>query len=359
MFEAVEGMLAEHAELEPRLGAPETHADARLAKELNQRYAALSSIIGAWRDWQTLGDDLGAARELASRGLRRSPRRSEALWPAAPRGRGAAAPAARAARRGRRQGRDPRGEVGRGRRGVGAVRRRPAAHVHPVRRGARLEGRDPRRRRVRPRRLQVGDRRGEGEGHPRAGRGAVRPAQVRGRRAPGPAGAGHRVAGPGAHQRRRRPGLPRGRADRRPDRRQRPAHRRLPQQRAGWSERQHHRLRGPDHPRARPASWPAARTRRASCRTRSRRCGSCAPGCWPPPRRRPTPRPATARRSQVRTVDRSERIRTYNFPENRISDHRTGYKAYNLDQVLDGDLQPVLDSCIEADLAARLEALEQ
>jgi peptide chain release factor 1 len=65
------------------------------------------------------------------------------------------------------------------------------------------------------------------------------------------------------------------------------------------------------------------------------------------------------RRSQVRTVDRSERIRTYNFPENRISDHRTGYKSYNLDQVLDGDLQPVLDSCIEADLASRLEALEQ
>ena len=65
-----------------------------------------------------------------------------------------------------------------------------------------------------------------------------------------------------------------------------------------------------------------------------------------------------ARRSQVRTVDRSERIRTYNYPENRISDHRTGYKSYNLDQVLDGDLQPVLDSCVEADLAARLEALE-
>ncbi|HEX6148819.1 peptide chain release factor 1 [Nocardioides sp.] len=65
-----------------------------------------------------------------------------------------------------------------------------------------------------------------------------------------------------------------------------------------------------------------------------------------------------ARRSQVRTVDRSERIRTYNFPENRISDHRTGYKAYNLDQVLDGDLDPVLASCVEAELEARLEALE-
>ncbi|QZY30185.1 peptide chain release factor 1 [Nocardioides coralli] len=65
-----------------------------------------------------------------------------------------------------------------------------------------------------------------------------------------------------------------------------------------------------------------------------------------------------ARRSQVRTVDRSERIRTYNFPENRISDHRTGYKAYNLDQVLDGDLGPVLESCVTTDLEARLAALE-
>jgi len=65
-----------------------------------------------------------------------------------------------------------------------------------------------------------------------------------------------------------------------------------------------------------------------------------------------------ARRSQVRTVDRSERIRTYNFPENRISDHRTGYKSYNLDHVLNGDLGPVVASCVDADLAARLEALE-
>ena len=66
-----------------------------------------------------------------------------------------------------------------------------------------------------------------------------------------------------------------------------------------------------------------------------------------------------ARRSQVRTVDRSERIRTYNYPENRISDHRTGYKAYNLDQVLDGDLSPVVGSCVAADLESRLAALEE
>lgn len=63
---------------------------------------------------------------------------------------------------------------------------------------------------------------------------------------------------------------------------------------------------------------------------------------------------ADARRAQVRTVDRSERIRTYNFPENRISDHRVGYKAYNLDQVLDGELDPVVQACLDADTAARL-----
>ncbi|MGO1167643.1 MAG: peptide chain release factor 1 [Janibacter sp.] len=66
---------------------------------------------------------------------------------------------------------------------------------------------------------------------------------------------------------------------------------------------------------------------------------------------------AQARASQVRTVDRSERIRTYNFPENRISDHRTGFKAHHLDSVLDGDLDAVVDSAVEADEAARLAAL--
>ena len=60
------------------------------------------------------------------------------------------------------------------------------------------------------------------------------------------------------------------------------------------------------------------------------------------------------RRSQVRTVDRSERIRTYNFPENRISDHRVGFKAHNLDQVLDGELDDMINACVEADQAARL-----
>ena len=65
---------------------------------------------------------------------------------------------------------------------------------------------------------------------------------------------------------------------------------------------------------------------------------------------------ADARRSQVRTVDRSERVRTYNFPENRISDHRVGYKAYNLDQVLDGNLDDVVAALEKADTEALLGA---
>ena len=122
MFEGVEGLLAEHAELEGRLGAPETHADARLAKRLNQRYAELSSIIGTWREWQQYGADLEAARELVAEDPSFADE-VDALADAAFRGRGAAAPTAGAARPHRRQGRDPRGEVGGGRRGVGALRR--------------------------------------------------------------------------------------------------------------------------------------------------------------------------------------------------------------------------------------------
>ncbi|MFC0682470.1 peptide chain release factor 1 [Lysobacter korlensis] len=65
------------------------------------------------------------------------------------------------------------------------------------------------------------------------------------------------------------------------------------------------------------------------------------------------------RKSQIRGMDRSERIRTYNFPENRIADHRTGYKSYNLDAVMNGALEPVIESCIRADEEAQLAALAE
>jgi peptide chain release factor 1 len=65
---------------------------------------------------------------------------------------------------------------------------------------------------------------------------------------------------------------------------------------------------------------------------------------------------AAERRSQVSAVDRSQRVRTYNFPENRISDHRVGYKAYNLDQVIDGDLDAVIDALAAAGRAEKIAA---
>lgn len=65
------------------------------------------------------------------------------------------------------------------------------------------------------------------------------------------------------------------------------------------------------------------------------------------------------RRSQVRTVDRSERIRTYNYPENRISDHRVNFKAYNLSAVLEGDLDAVIQALVDADTSSKLAAVNE
>ena len=64
---------------------------------------------------------------------------------------------------------------------------------------------------------------------------------------------------------------------------------------------------------------------------------------------------SAVRGSQIRTMDRSEKVRTYNYPDNRVADHRSGYKANNLSQVLDGDLDAVIQSLVDADHAASLK----
>lgn len=65
-----------------------------------------------------------------------------------------------------------------------------------------------------------------------------------------------------------------------------------------------------------------------------------------------------ARRSQIGTGDRSEKIRTYNFPQGRVTDHRINLTLYKLDKILDGDIQEILDACIAADQAKKLSSME-
>ena len=204
------GLLAEHAELETELADPAVHADQARARRLGRRYAQLAPIVETARELDAARADLDRRPRAGRRGrlLRRRGHRAGGA------DRRAHRPAARAAAAQgprRRQGRHPRDQGGGGRRGVGPVRRRPAAHVPALRRAARLVDRGARRRRRRARRVQ--GRGGRGQVAHR--RGHLVAAEVRGRRAPGAAGAGHRVAGPHPHLRGRRAGAARGRGGRR------------------------------------------------------------------------------------------------------------------------------------------------
>ena len=67
---------------------------------------------------------------------------------------------------------------------------------------------------------------------------------------------------------------------------------------------------------------------------------------------------AEERRSQIGTGDRAEKIRTYNFPQGRVTDHRINLTLYKLDKIMDGDIQEIIDACITADQAAKLSRMQ-
>lgn len=68
---------------------------------------------------------------------------------------------------------------------------------------------------------------------------------------------------------------------------------------------------------------------------------------------------ASLRKNQVGTGDRSEKIRTYNFPQGRVTDHRIGLTLYKLDKIMDGDIQEIIDACIIADQNAKLAKMNE
>ncbi|MFD7074127.1 peptide chain release factor 1 [Nocardioides sp. NPDC059952] len=355
-FEAVEGLIEEHVGLETRLAEPETHADARLAKKLNQRYAELSSIIDAYRSWQQLGDDIGAARELAGEDPAFA-EEAEALVPqreeAEERLRRLLVP------RDPTDDKDAILEVKSGEGGeesalfAGDLLRMYTRYAE--RQGWKLEFLDANESDLggyksvtvavkakgtsEPGRAPYALLKFEGGVH-RVQRVPVTESQ--GRVHTSAAGVlvvpeaepidveindndlridVYRSSGPG------------GQSVNTTDSAVRITH--VPTGIVVSMQNEKSQLQNKEQ---------AMRVLRSRLLQAAQDAADAEA--------------SDARRSQVRTVDRSERIRTYNFPENRISDHRTGYKSYNLDQVLDGDLEPVIGSAVDADLAARLASLD-
>ena len=356
MFEAVDGLVAEHAEIEHRLADPGIHADQGLAKRLNQRYAELSAIVRAYDDWHRLGEDIGAAHELASEDESFAAEAvvlTERQAVAEERLRHLLVP------RDAADSKDALLEIKSGEGGeesalfAGDLLRMYTRYAE--RRGWRTEQLDA------------------NESDLGGFKSVTVAVKAKGTSAPGEApyallkfeGGVHRVQRvPVTESQGRvhtsaagvlvmpeaedidveihdadlridvyRSSGPGGQSVNTTDSAVRITH--VPTGIVASCQNEKSQLQNKES---------AMRILRARLLAAAQEEADAEA--------------SAARKSQIRTVDRSERIRTYNFPENRISDHRTGYKSYNLDTVLDGELGPVLQSCVEADLATRLEALE-
>ena len=280
MFEAVSTLVDEHAELERQLSQPETHADARLAKKLNQRYAELTAIVTTWREWQQTAGDIEAARELgaddpdfAAEAERMVTHREEL----AERLRRLLVP------RDATDDKDAIVEVKSGEGGeesalfAGDLLRMYTRYAD--RQGWTTEVLDATE-------SDLGGYKSvtvavKAKGTPEPGHAPYALLKFEGgvhrvQRVPVTESQGRvHTSAAGVLVMPEAPAAPEARASTRP----------TPQS---------------GSPTSRPESWSAARTRRASCRTASRRCASSAPGCWPRPRRKRTPPPA--RRAAARSA---------------------------------------------------------
>ena len=109
-------------------------------------------------------------------------------------------------------------------------------------------------------------------------------------------------------------------------------------------------------PTNRPGSSSRCRTRSPSSRTRSGRCGCCGRGCYERELAEQQAKIASERKAQVGSGERSEKIRTYNFPQGRVTDHRIKHTSHNLDGVLAGELGEFTDALAAEEKRQRLEA---
>ncbi len=358
MFEAVSGLLDEHAALEQRLADPAIHADQGLARRLNQRYAELTAVVRAYREWQRLGDDVGAARELAVD----DPSFADELDALAQR-HAAAEERLRhlLVPRGAADSKDAILELKSGEGGeesalfAGDLLRMYSRYAD--RRGWKVEQLDANESGLGGYKSVTVAVKARGGAGPEPGEAPYALLRFEGgvhrvQRVPVTESQGRvhtsaagvlvmpeaepvdvtveekdvrvdvfRSSGPG------------GQSVNTTDSAVRITH--LPTGIVVSCQNEKSQLQN------REQAMRILRSRLLQAAQDSADAEA-----------------SDARRSQVRTVDRSERIRTYNFPENRISDHRTGYKSHNLETVLDGDLQAVIDSCVQTDLAARLDAIE-
>ena len=356
MFEAVDGLVAEHAELEQRLAEPGLHSDQRLAKSLNQRYAELTAIVRTYREWQQLGDDIGAAKELGAEDpafAAEAGALTERRASVEERMRHLLVP------RDAADSKDAILEIKSGEGGeesalfAGDLLRMYSRYAE--RRGWKVEQLDANE-------SDLGGYKSvtvavKAKGTPEPGEAPYALLRFEGgvhrvQRVPVTESQGRvhtsaagvlvmpeaepvdvhleekdlrvdvfRSSGPG------------GQSVNTTDSAVRITH--VPTGIVVSCQNEKSQLQNRDQ---------AMRILRSRLLQAAQDAADVEA--------------SDARRSQVRTVDRSERIRTYNFPENRISDHRTGYKSHNLDTVLDGDIQAVIDSCVQTDLAARLDSIE-
>ena len=329
MFEAAQPLRDEFAELEAALADPAVHADLARARRVGRRYAELTPIVKALDEYDRLTDDLAAARELAADDEAFAAEAAELepqLDPVTERLTRLLAP------RDPNDSSDALMEIKSGEGGeesalfAGDLLKMYTRYAET--RGWKVEVLDAQETDLGGYKSVTVAVKAPAVGEPDAD--AVRGAEVRGWRAPGAAGPGDRVPGPGAHLGRRRAGDAGGGGDRGGDRRERPSDRRLPLLGTRRAGRQHHRLRGPDHPpaqrhrrllpeRAVPAAEPGAgdadaarpadRRRRGGRRRRRRRppAGArCAPSTAPS-----GSAPTTSRRTGSPTTGSASRPTTW------------------------------------------------